>query len=158
MRIDLSIHRKLYHALYSDVFLAEELVYKLFKRYKDANLDDRAATLFEAQCDAYVRAARDPIMSRHIPQFFGPCSIDAVLDEHAEDVSEGYRLQACYVLEKLNGREAKVTSDEVLTKHPYVFNVRNRFADYGIDTSDASVFSFADPDGFKLIDITSTFF
>ena len=48
MQIDLRKHRKLYHALYSDVFQADDLVLKLFKRSGDPSLDSRAATLFEA--------------------------------------------------------------------------------------------------------------
>ena len=35
--------------------------------------------------------------------------------------------------------------------YPHVAEMRTRFANYGIDTGDSSVFSYADPEGFKFI-------
>jgi hypothetical protein len=158
MIIDLRIHRKLYHALYSDVFLAEGRVYKVFKKSVDPHFDSRALTIFEAQCDAFARAAKDAVMAQHTPAFYGCCVIRDVVGCTGDSIGEAYRLNACYVLEKLTGKELKVNDQEILENYPYVATVRKHFGDFGIDTGDASVFRYEDPVGFKLIDITTKTF
>jgi len=154
MVIDLRKHEneKLYHALYSDIFAAEDRVYKLFKKYNDPNFDDRSRTKFTAQCDAYVRAAGDTIIGRHVAEYYGACSVERVLDADGVDVTNRYFLDACYGIERLYGPDLKVNDEEILSNCAYVFEIRRRFEDFGIDTSDSSVFFFNDPDRFKLID------
>lgn len=158
MTIDLRFHKKLYHALYSDVFVVKGRVYKLFKRSVDPSLDSRALTLFEAQCDAFTRAANDKVMTQHTPVFYGPCVIEDVIGDAGKNVSEGYRLNNCYALEQLSGAELKVNDQEIREKYPHVANVRKHFESFGINTGDASVFRYEDPEGFKLIDITTRAF
>jgi hypothetical protein len=118
MVIDQRRHEKLYHALYSDVFCAEDRVYKLFKDSLDPNLRDQAGRLFEAQCDTFCRAEPDAVARRHVPQFYGPCVIDDVLDREGMSIKQGYLLAYCYVIELLHGTELKVNADEVLSRHP----------------------------------------
>ncbi len=158
MRIDLRVHRKLYHSLYCDVFAADDRVYKLYKTSIDPHLNERALTLFEAQSDAYTRAAASDTFKKHTAEYFGQCAIESVVDAEGKDISGQYSLESCYSVELLHGPEAKVNEPQILDNFPYVTEMRKRFSNYGIDTGDSSVFSYADPEGFKFIDITTTNF
>jgi hypothetical protein len=158
MHIDLRCDSKLYHALYSDVIAVDGRVYKLFKRFGQSSLDNRAATLFEAQCDAYKRAQLDPLLKLHIPEFFGVCSVETVLDQAGGDISGRYSLEACYAIEELPGLDKKVNDEDILNNCPHVQEIRKRFQTMSIDTGDASVFMYDDPERFKLIDFMSTNF
>ena len=158
MRIDLRSDRKLYHALYSDVVAVDGRVYKLFKKFGQSSFDDRAATIFEAQCHAYEHAGRDSFLKSHVPEFFGICPIEAVVDEEGVDVSQRYSLEACYAIDEITGPEKRVNDEYVLLHCPHVDQIRKRFQNISIDTGDASVFSYDDAKGFKLIDFTSANF
>ena len=152
MVIDLRAYKKLYHALYSDVFATEDRVYKILKTFVDASWNERSLTRFAAQCDAYHRAAGDTIMRKHVAEYYGPGNVERVVDEDGSDVSDRYSLGACYIVERLYGPELKVNDEHIRSNCPYVFDVRRRFGDFGIDTSDASVFFYDDHNRFKLID------
>ena len=158
MRIDLRVHKKLYHSLYCDVFSAEGRVYKLYKASIDPHLNERALTLFEAQSDAYSRAASNDIFKKHTAEYFGQCTIESVVDSDGQDISGQYSLESCYSVELLHGPEAKVNSSEILDNFTYVAEMRRHFRNFGIDTEDSSVFSYTDPARFKFIDITTTNF
>jgi hypothetical protein len=158
MLIDLRRDIKLYHALYSDVFRVDDRVYKLFKDSPDPNLKARACRLFEAQCDAFERAAAHEFMSAYVPCFYGVSIIEDVIDSDACCIKERYMLDHCYAIEFLHGEEFKVTSDEVLHDFSDVFTVRERFESFGINTRDASVFLTDDPKVFKFIDIDTKAF
>lgn len=158
MLIDLRSHQKIYHSLYSDVFVAEGKVYKVFKRSIDPNLDSRARTIFEAQYDAYLRASSHAILRKHTPEFFGVIDIDNLIDADGQPIGEGYHVSACYCIEKLVGPEQKVGSDLIVQGYPYVFEMRRQFGNNGIDTADSSVFCYDDPEKFKLIDFRTANF
>ena len=155
MRIHLRSGKKLYHALYSDVFSVDGRVFKLFKRFGQSSFDERAATIFEAQCDAYERVTQNSVLKSHVPDFFGACLIEAVEDEDGEDVSSRYRLDACYVISEITGPEKKVNDEYVRLHRPHVSDIRRTFNAISIDTGDASVFCYDDAVGFKLIDFIS---
>jgi hypothetical protein len=154
MRIDLRVHRKLQHSWLSDVFAANGQVYKVFKRLSDPPADQRAVEVFDQQCSAYRRAGEDPILKQHVPEFYGLFTIEQLVDENGQDVSEGYRLGACYVIEELSGREAKVTAPLITDEYPYISEMRKVFDAHGIRTEDASVFNYDDPEHFKFIDFS----
>jgi hypothetical protein len=153
MQIDLRFHQKLYHALRSDVYAADDRIYKIFKRSGDENFNLRTTTVFEAQCDAYERAAKDAFMRRHTPEYYGQVAITGVIDHDGTDISGIYNPNACYSLEQLHGPEEKVNADAILTAYPYVTDACRYFVARGVETNDASVFSFDDIESFKLIDI-----
>jgi hypothetical protein len=153
MLIDLRIHKKLYHSRLSDVFAADGRIYKLFKRSADPECHERAAESFEKQCSAYRRAMKHPILRRHVAEFLGTCNVEQVIDDEGNDISDGYRLDACYAIEELSGPEEKVTAPIITSQYPHVAKMRTLFAEHGISsTGDSSVFSYDDPDDFKLID------
>ena len=52
---------------------------KVFKKSVDPSLDSWALTLFEGQCDAFGRAAKDAVMMQHTPLFYGACVIEDVI-------------------------------------------------------------------------------
>jgi hypothetical protein len=112
-------------------------------------------TIFEAQSDAYLRTERDETLRSHTPQYFGVCSIDAVIDEDENILSNLYFLDACYTIEKLDGSEKKVNDQLILNQYPHIREIRHCFDEHGIDTGDASVFSYSDLKSSKLIDFTS---
>ena len=62
---------------------------------------------FVSQVDAYRIAGTDPILLAHIPQFFGTVQAAAVHDAAGRIVSNEYLLDACYVVQRLEGRDEK---------------------------------------------------
>ena len=75
MIIDLRTHVQLGEGFFATVFSINGRAYKLFKHgpvypLEYVELNERPFRIFEAQCDAYRRAAEHDILRKHTPEFY----------------------------------------------------------------------------------------
>src|SRR6266446_3378570 len=99
---------------YADVFRVpqEKLAYKLFASGAHPTNVSQGLTLpedehyrrktFLSECTAYNRASEHPLLSNHVPQFFGPRLVQDVITQN-QSVRHLYMLELCYALEFIEG-------------------------------------------------------
>ena len=137
--------------VYADVFEIDGKAYKVFKKGYEHPWRTRV-NVFQYQCEAYKIAASDSYLKDHIAAFFGPCTLEDVIDEAGASVKDQYILDCCYMVEVVRGNEAKVTSPEA-SMYKHIQRAIKRFDELGVKVSDSSVFEPADSERFKFIDI-----
>jgi len=151
---------------YADIFIDDHAgrVYKVFVSEPEGGMPRSlsAAALnairlenFESQVDAYRIAGTDPILSPHIPQFFGTVQAAAVHDAAGRTVSNEYLLAACYVVQRLEGRDEKADPrSDFAPAHIKAFAERSKAL--GITyVHDSSAFNLEDPQRFVVIDFAT---
>jgi hypothetical protein len=151
---------------YADIFIDENArrVYKLFNSEPEGGLPRSISTAnlnairhenFQTQLDAYQIAGADPFLSAHIPQFFGTAQATAVHDSAGGNVSYEYLLDACYVVQRLQGRDEKADPrSDFAPAHIKAF--AERCKTLGINyVHDSSAFSLEDPERFVVIDFAT---
>jgi hypothetical protein len=151
---------------YADIFIDENAarVYKLFiaepegrlpRSLSTANLNAIRRENFQTQLNAYRIAEADPFLSAHIPQFFGTAQATAVHDSAGADVSNEYLLDACYVVQRLEGRDEKANPrSDFAPAHIKAF--AKRCKTLGINyVHDSSAFNLEDPERFVVIDFAT---
>lgn len=153
--IVLSVQERLAFGAYADIFLrgsdADSRVIKLFRR-KGRDPEGRAVrALFRAEASAFEKAHAVPELSKIVATYFGPCTVAQVRGS-VHDLTRFYHLDCCYALERLEGKEYKLTG---YREYEWVRSMLLRFTAHGIGyAEDASLFER--PDGtFKLIDIAT---
>lgn len=153
MIIDLRLHKKLQGGFSASVFAIEDKAYKLFSSIEvpPRHTTEGRREIFRSQCAAFDAASGDALLKIHVPTFFGPCPIEDVIDADGRSIKDRYLLDCCYALELLSGSEMKVV--EAKQTYSHIAEIVIRFTGRSIRTSDASVFNYSDPYGFKVIDI-----
>jgi hypothetical protein len=87
----LRLSDRLVKGSHADVFGPDAgKVYKLFRvgRTERLSLESRAA--FVSEATAYEIAHESPLLSNHVPTYFGRCEILGVVDVSGSDVSATY--------------------------------------------------------------------
>ncbi len=151
---------------YADIFIDDHTwrVYKVFVSEPDggpqgslsaAGLNAIRRQSFENEVEAYRIAGTDSDLSPHIPPFFGTAQVAAVHDAAGRIVSNEYLLDACYAVQRLEGRDEKVNPwSDFAPAHIRAFV--ERCNDLGIHyVHDCSVFNLADPQQFLVIDFAT---
>jgi hypothetical protein len=157
MWIDLRSHSKIGSGVYADVFADDGKAYKLFK--SGPEIPPRQTRVgrrrvFESQCEAYVRASGDSFLKDHVASFYGPCVIQNIVDENGVSIAADYMLDCCYALERFGYGETDFKANaEWVRECEHIKSALVRLDRIGISLLDLSVFRYADPDGFKFIDI-----
>lgn len=151
---------------YADVFIDEQAgrVYKLFVSDSEDGVQRSRSTAqlnlirrenFMAEVEAYRIAEADPILSTHTPRFWGVTQAASVHDLSGRLVSDQYLLDACYVVQRLEGQDEKIDPrSDFAPAHIKAF--AQRCKDLGIGyVHDWSAFNVADPEQFMVIDFAT---
>ena len=141
-----------YSGASADVFAVDGKAYKLFRVYGVSRTPEQVKTRFESECSAYVRAASDAWLTMHVATFHGPCTVSDVIDRFGNSIKSHYRLDCCYVLDRLVGGDVKLYADGLREAYEHLRYAQNCFDLCGIDASDSSVFNHEDREQFKFID------
>lgn len=155
----LRIENKISGGAYADIFLKENLVYKLFLSGRhpenmsqglDRKQDDeRRHNTFLSECEAYECANAHALLCQHIPRFYGSCTIEDVRNANCS-VAYQYNLTDCCIMEYVNAEPRKLG---VIRDLEHIRTALKAFREAGIHyTIDASVFMADDPQHFKFID------
>lgn len=65
-------------------------------------------TAFRSELLAYEVAARDPELSRYLPAYYGPATIQRIVDAELHDRSSTYLLDVAFGMERLARRPIKL--------------------------------------------------
>ena len=126
-RINASGDPEAYSGATADVFAVNGKAYKLFRVYGVSRTPEQVKTLFESECSAYIRAASDAWLTRHIATFHGPCTVADVIDRFGNSIQSRYRLDCCYVLDKLVGSDVKLFADGLREEYEHLRDAQNYF-------------------------------
>jgi hypothetical protein len=130
----------------------------LFKRYPiipPKQTEEGRRLTYRHQREAYQLISSDPYLKNHIPTFFGPVTIDDVIERDGTSIKDSYLLDCCYALEVVRGDETKMPlthHDSSIGSLAHIKDAAERFAKFGVNVSDSSVFNAVDRERFKFID------
>lgn len=111
--------------------------------------------MFEAERDAYVIAVGIDTISRFVPTYHGTTEVEQVLDAAGQDISDGYLLDCCYMVDFVDGEVADLTQN-LVNQYPHLQAVTEAFATNGINHwRDGAVFHPAEPVRTKIIDFAT---
>lgn len=134
--------------------------FKIFKSgkhpdHRDDPLSEHLIrTYFRSEYHAYRIASQNPELARHVPVFHGIPKILSVVDANGLAVTDHFLLDCCLQFERLCGQDSKLAPYE--RQFPHLQQFTNQLRAAGIcHTLDASVFSPADAEAFKLIDFAT---
>jgi len=143
---------------FAEVFFPSDgRAYKLFRsRIGDPSgslSDAQRSRAFESELAAYRIAMGSPAVRALVPEFFGVGKVDHVIRD-GKDISSGFLLDHCLVMERIMGRDEKVAN---VDGTPLILTAIERFKEVGIRgiKEDASVFFPSEPERIKFIDIAT---
>ena len=149
-RIDLSTADKIGKGGYSDIFLFENKVYKLFisdshpRRSEQPLGYEFIEKVFLDEVKAYSIAMKDEITGGMVPHFYGTTDVTNV------ENPDSYHLNFCYTIEFINGKCGKLAN--YLDKS-YLSEAVEHLKIIGINyTIDAGVFNPDSPSKFRIFD------
>src|SRR4051794_22233466 len=123
MTIDERLHPRIGEGVYAHVFKVDDLAYKLFVRYPQfppRQTEEGRRLTFKRQCHCYDLVGSCPFLNRHVPRFYGTCTISEILDVNGLNVGDRYLLDWCYMTEVLCGNEQKFLSPKLRDDYPYL--------------------------------------
>jgi hypothetical protein len=129
---------------FADVFAPHPgtKAYKLFRRREKTFLAGVAPHVFRAETAAYDIAMNHPTLRDHVPTYYGPLTIERVLDKRGRNIGWRYWLDLCYVMERLpdDANERKFGSFYLTKRWRQMAPIEQAFETAGINhLGDASV-------------------
>ena len=99
----LSLSDRIGRGAFADVFapLPGGKAFKLFRRRENTFLAGVAPHVFRSETAALEIASRHPVLKDYVPKYYGPCSIERVVDMRGRSMNWRYWMSLCYGMERL---------------------------------------------------------
>jgi len=134
--------------------------FKLFKSashpdHREQPPDEKTIrAIFASEFDAYKITSSIDALKQHTATFFGTGRVASVNDAQGHDVTLDYLPDCCIVMERLQGSDRKLAT--VKSQFVYLGKFTEALEEAGVRfTLDANVFSYENPELFKLIDFAT---